>query len=135
MDVHAQGYRPAHGRKQIHRSSHLLFLGNQDGPPAAFCKEEIADDFEKAVGIKLSVNDLLIKAVALTLLELPYLNAWIEREEIHIWPQVNIGLAVALPQGLIVPAMTDASRIGLAEIRRQRSDLVEKGPVRQAYHG
>lgn len=89
-------------------------------------KEEVADDFEKAVGIRLSVNDLLIKAVGLTLLELPYLNARIEREEIHIWPQVNVGLAVALPHGLIVPAIADASRIGLAEISRQRSDLVER---------
>ncbi|MBU2499212.1 MAG: 2-oxo acid dehydrogenase subunit E2, partial [Proteobacteria bacterium] len=66
------------------------------------------------------------KVVALNLLDFPILNAMIKGEEVHILPEVNVCLAVALPDGLIVPAIAHADRVGLGEIARQRQDLVQR---------
>ena len=94
-------------------------------------RKQIVSDFEKQFGLRPSVNDFLIKAVALNIREFPLFNAQIEGEDIHIMPCINIGLAVAQPEGLIVPAITDAERIGLAEIANQRDDLVARARVGQ----
>jgi len=74
---------------------------------------------------RISINDFLLKAVALTLKEFPYLNARWEEEEIQLLEEINIGLAVALEEGLIVPAIPNVDRLDLEEIARQRNDLVE----------
>lgn len=87
-------------------------------------RKRIVDDFETHCGLRPSVNDFLIKAIGLTIREFPLMNGFLEGDDIHIAPCINVGLAVAVPDGLVVPAVTDADRIGLAEIVRQRSDLV-----------
>ena len=83
-------------------------------------------DFEKQFGVRISVNDFLIKAVALTIREFPMLNAMVRGEEIYIHPDVNVGLAVAMQEGLIVPAIPQTDRMGLGQIARMRADLVER---------
>jgi pyruvate dehydrogenase E2 component (dihydrolipoamide acetyltransferase) len=89
-------------------------------------RQEILADFEAKFGLRLSINDLLIKAVALNILDFPILNAIVGEKEIHIPPEINIGLAVALPDGLIVPSVLNADKAGLADIARQRMDLVRR---------
>jgi pyruvate dehydrogenase E2 component (dihydrolipoamide acetyltransferase) len=81
--------------------------------------------------VKISVNDLLIKAVALTLEEFPYLNASFDGENIQLWSEVNVGLAVALDEGLIVPAIARANQEALWDIAAQRQDLVERARQRK----
>ena len=87
---------------------------------------EILSDVEKETGVRISINDFFIKAVALTLREYPLLNAMVSGEEIRIFPEINVGLAVALEDGLIVPAIPRADQLGLEEIARCRADLVER---------
>jgi pyruvate dehydrogenase E2 component (dihydrolipoamide acetyltransferase) len=89
-------------------------------------RQEILADFKARFGRHLSVNDFLIKAVALNILDFPILNATIRDKEIHIPSDINIGLAVALPEGLTVPAIVLADKAGLAEIACQRTDLVKR---------
>lgn len=89
-------------------------------------RKDVLPDFEKKFEVRPSINDFLIKAVALNILDFPILNAAIDGEEIHILPEVNIGLAVALSDGLIVPAIAGADRAGLVEIVQQRTDLVQR---------
>ena len=89
-------------------------------------RKSILDAFEKHFGLRPSVNDFLIKAVALTIRDFPMLNGTLQADGIHILPNINVGLAVAIPNGLVVPAVRDADQCGLAEIARQRSDLVPR---------
>jgi len=89
-------------------------------------RRELLPDFEEHFEIRPSLNDFLIKAVALNILDFPLLNAQLRGDEIQIMPEVNIGLAVARPEGLIVPAIAQADRLGLVEIARQRADLVAR---------
>ncbi len=102
-----------------------LFTEIRMDPLLSF-RREIAAEFERSFSLKPSVNDFLIKAVALNLVEFPLLNATLKGEEIHIYQEVNVGLAVALAHGLIVPAIANADRAGFADIVQQRANLVER---------
>ena len=87
---------------------------------------QILPEFEARLGVRPSVNDFLIKAAALAIRDYPMLNATVKGDEIHILPEINVCLAVALPDGLITPAVADADQCGLGEIVRQRADLVRR---------
>ena len=105
---------------------HIHFFTDICMDPLLDFKHAIQSDFEDRFGQRLSVNDLLIKAVALSIIEYPMLNAVMNGKEILIQPEVNISLAVALPDGLIVPAIVGADHAGLSEIIGQRIDLVRR---------
>ena len=74
-------------------------------------------------GIKISLGDFVTKAVALALRNHPGLNASFEPDAIVRHGEVNIGIAVALPEGLIVPVLHNADQLGLVEIRTQSEAL------------
>jgi pyruvate dehydrogenase E2 component (dihydrolipoamide acetyltransferase) len=74
-------------------------------------------------GIKLSLGDFVTKAVAMALRAHPGVNASFEPDAIVRHGEVNIGIAVALPEGLIVPVIHGADTLGLREIRRQSESL------------
>ncbi|MEJ2725416.1 MAG: dihydrolipoamide acetyltransferase family protein [Deltaproteobacteria bacterium] len=105
---------------------HIYFFNELPLDPLLSFREEVVRDFETQFGIRPSINDFLIKAVALTILQFPMLNARIEGEAIRIMPEINVGLAVAVEEGLIVPAVSQADRCGLVEIAKQRQDLVQR---------
>jgi pyruvate dehydrogenase E2 component (dihydrolipoamide acetyltransferase) len=74
-------------------------------------------------GIKISLGDFVTKAVALTLRRHPGLNASFEPDAIVRHGEVNIGIAVALDEGLIVPVLHNADTLGLIDIRVQSEAL------------
>ncbi|MGI3778251.1 MAG: 2-oxo acid dehydrogenase subunit E2, partial [Janthinobacterium lividum] len=75
---------------------------------------------------KLSVNDLLIKASAATLREVPGVNASYTDEAILQFDDVDISVAVSIPDGLITPIIRNADRKGLAAISNEAKDLVAR---------
>jgi pyruvate dehydrogenase E2 component (dihydrolipoamide acetyltransferase) len=75
---------------------------------------------------KISVNDLVIKATALTLLKFPNLNASYAGEVIRHPEHINISMAVPLPEGLISPTLHDCDRKPLAQIAQESKALVER---------
>lgn len=89
-------------------------------------RKSILEAFEKKFTVRLSINDLLIKAVGLAIREYPLFNASVKGNEIHIHPEINVGLAIALDDGLIVPAILQADKLGLGAIAQQRADLVSR---------
>lgn len=105
---------------------HIYFFTDICLDPLLDFRQAILPDFEKEFGLRPSINDLLIKAVALNILDFPILNGRVQGQEIHIAADVNICLAVALDDGLIVPAIANADRAGLVDIIRQRQDLVSR---------
>ncbi len=75
--------------------------------------------------IKLSLGDFVTKAVALALRRHPGVNASYEPDAIVRHGEVNVGIAVALDGGLIVPVLKNADTLGLREIRQGSEALVE----------
>jgi pyruvate dehydrogenase E2 component (dihydrolipoamide acetyltransferase) len=74
----------------------------------------------------LSVNDLFVKAVALTLRKHPEVNASYKENGIQFNGQVNIGFAVSVDRGLVVPVIRDADRKALPEIAAEARALAQK---------
>jgi pyruvate dehydrogenase E2 component (dihydrolipoamide acetyltransferase) len=75
---------------------------------------------------KLSYTDILVKILSRVLLEHPLLNSSIYEDKITTRNYVNIGVAVALKEGLIVPVVKYANIKGLKAISREIKELVEK---------
>jgi pyruvate dehydrogenase E2 component (dihydrolipoamide acetyltransferase) len=77
-------------------------------------------------GTKATVTDVLTKVCATSLLRHREVNAQWTDDAILLFPTANVGIAVATPQGLIVPVIRSAERLRLAEIAAARSDLVTR---------
>jgi pyruvate dehydrogenase E2 component (dihydrolipoamide acetyltransferase) len=80
---------------------------------------------------KISVNDLVIRACALALLEHPGVNASLHGEAIRVWHRAHIGIAVALDEGLITPVLRDCQGKSLSQIAVEARDLVERARTRK----
>ncbi len=76
--------------------------------------------------IRLSLGDFVSKAVATALLRHPALNATFNGTEITRYGDVHLGMAVAIPDGLIVPVLRNIHHMGLKEIRQRSVDLVDR---------
>jgi pyruvate dehydrogenase E2 component (dihydrolipoamide acetyltransferase) len=76
--------------------------------------------------VKLTVNDLLVKACAVALRSHPDVNVAFGGDKILRYRRINVGIAVALAGGLIVPVVRDADRKSLGQIAREAKTLIEK---------
>jgi len=74
--------------------------------------------------VKPTVNDVLVKLSAVALMRHAPVNATFSGEEIQRHPNAHVGIAVAAPQGLVVPVIRGAERLTVPEIARVRADLV-----------
>ncbi len=74
----------------------------------------------------LTYTDLILRACAQALEQHPRLNATLDGDYIRILPEINIGLAVALEDGLIVPVIPNTNRLSLQQISETRQRLVER---------
>jgi pyruvate dehydrogenase E2 component (dihydrolipoamide acetyltransferase) len=79
---------------------------------------------------KVSVNDLVIKAAAIALRRLPACNASWEGDAIRHFHRVHIGVAVAIPDGLVTPVVRDADQKGIGSIAAEVKDLAERAKNR-----
>ena len=80
----------------------------------------------EADGVKLSVNDLLIKALARALQRVPACNVSFQGDELFQYTREDISVAVAAPSGLITPIIRDAGKKGLAQISFEMKELAAK---------
>ena len=78
----------------------------------------------KESGRQLSLNDLVVKAAALALEKFPLVNGTFTEEGIQVHADINIGIAVSLTDGLVVPVIRQCQRLSLLEIAEQSRDLV-----------
>lgn len=80
----------------------------------------------KAEGIKISYNDIIVKMVSKALTEFPFMNSSFTDEGIILKEYVNMGIAVAVDNGLIVPVIKDSDLLSIKEIGKASKDLIEK---------
>jgi pyruvate dehydrogenase E2 component (dihydrolipoamide acetyltransferase) len=73
-----------------------------------------------------TVTDVLTRVTAAALMRHRDVNAHFVDGEIHIHPSANVGIAVAAPQGLVVPVIQAAERLTVAEIARARAEVVQR---------
>jgi pyruvate dehydrogenase E2 component (dihydrolipoamide acetyltransferase) len=80
---------------------------------------------------KVSVNDILLKAIAVALSQHPEVNAHWNGDHIRYFNRVHLGMAVATDDGLIVPVIWDADRKRLSEISREAKELAKRARERK----
>ena len=80
----------------------------------------------EADGVKLSVNDLLIKALAKALVRVPHCNVSFHGDTMRHYSRADISVAVAAPSGLITPIITEADTKSLAVISKEMKELAGK---------
>jgi pyruvate dehydrogenase E2 component (dihydrolipoamide acetyltransferase) len=86
-------------------------------------------------GVKPTISDLLTKVCAAALVRHRPLNAHYKDETVELHPTANIGIAVAIPKGLVVPVIPSCERKSIAEIAAERAALVDRartGKLQQA---
>lgn len=98
-----------------------------DLSPAQMMRAEVAvAGAEARGGVRLSLNTLIMAAVARTLPQHPLLNAELVEKDILVYDSVNLGMAVAVPGGLIVIVIPSAERMDLEELDAAISERVER---------
>lgn len=107
-------------------SPHVTLTAEVDMTEAVRIRKQVLNEFERKYSTKLTFTDLIVKAAARAILDHPIVNSSLQGNEIHISGEVNIGLAVALDGGLIVPVLRNVDKKSLPEISSESKSLIEK---------
>jgi len=112
--------------KSISEAPQYTMFGEYDVTELIESLRNYVEIMRVAGDVKPTVSDLLIYLVARTLRRNDILNSSYSQDKVIIHPHINIGIAVALEDGLIVPNIKDADEKPLREITRERAMLVQK---------
>lgn len=108
------------------RTPHFYVHAEADASSFVRLREEMLPVLEQQYQVRVTYNDLLVKAIALALRALPRLNCSWDRGEIVMRSNVHVGLAVEANDTVLVPVIRDADRLTIAEIAAARQELVER---------
>ncbi len=78
------------------------------------------------LGTKASINDYIVKAVALALVKHPEVNVQVHGDSVHIYPHADVAIAVASPKGLVTPIVRQADRMHIAQLAAATRALIDK---------
>ncbi|MHA1289096.1 MAG: dihydrolipoamide acetyltransferase family protein [Candidatus Thorarchaeota archaeon] len=109
---------------QSAQNPHITMITEIDMTEVVALRKEINLKVEKVHGIRVSFNDIIVKAVADTLERFPKFNATLAGNELHMFDEVNIGVAMATDDGLIVVTVREANKKSITEIA---VEIKEKG--------
>ena len=121
---------------------HFYLTIDVDAAPIARLREQINDDLaasaprsdgkeEAPAQLKVSVNDLLIKACAIALVRVPQCNASFTPEALVFHRRVDISVAVAVPDGLLTPVVRQADRKSVVTIAHEVRDLAARAKAKK----
>ncbi|MHB8280939.1 MAG: 2-oxo acid dehydrogenase subunit E2 [Candidatus Humimicrobiaceae bacterium] len=105
---------------------HILLYSVCDVTNIISLRSRLKDKIEKAHGVKLTYTDFLIKITAAALNEFRGINSSLQNNNFIIYSDINIGVAVSVDGSLIVPTIYNADKLGVIEIAKKRTELVEK---------
>jgi pyruvate dehydrogenase E2 component (dihydrolipoamide acetyltransferase) len=105
---------------------HFFVTREVDAGALSTAREKFGPVIERERGVRLSHTDLLISAVAHVLEKHPRVNASWTDGGIHLNPEVNVGVAMAVDDGVVTAVIPAANRKGLGEIAVLRRDLAER---------
>jgi pyruvate dehydrogenase E2 component (dihydrolipoamide acetyltransferase) len=89
-------------------------------------KERLKDKVYAMYQVNVTVTDFITKLCAAVLEEQPIMNSSLQNDNHIIYEDINIGLAVAIDEGLIVPTIYNTNKLSIFEIAKKRTELVEK---------
>ncbi len=112
--------------QSAHDTAHVTLVAEVDATEAVRLRSQLLPEWERSAGVRLTFTDLIVKACGKALREHPALNATQVREEIVLCREVNVGIAVALEDALMVPVLRNADAKPLQTIAAESRQLVER---------
>jgi pyruvate dehydrogenase E2 component (dihydrolipoamide acetyltransferase) len=112
--------------RSAHTVARVIHIAEVDMTQVVDYRTKNRDSFRQEAGADLSFNTILVKAAASAMREYPVLNVSLQGDNIRKHADVNIGLAVALDDGLITVSIREADTKDLPAIARDSAALVEK---------
>ena len=110
---------------------HVSTIHQFDVTAVANTREKIKDQFLERHGIKLTYMPFFLKAAASALQAFPAVNASLDGDQVIYHNNVNVGIAVALDWGLVVPVIRDADQKSTIELQRAVTDLASRARNKQ----
>lgn len=120
--VRVEGIRKIIARRMVESAftaPHVTLVTEVDMSHGIKLREQLLPTIEKKTGYRLSFTEIIMKAAAHALRNHPRVNASLQGEYIVLHSQINIGLAVAVSDGLLVPVIRDCDRKGLAALTKE----------------
>mgnify|MGYP001123982306 FL=1 len=114
-----------HMHRSLSVSAQLTVMGEIDMTEMVKLRQSLVSQ-EEALGTRITYTDLFVFVAAKLLREYPIVNSSLIDNEIKVWENINIGVATALEEGLIVPVVKDADKKSLVEISKTVRSLVQK---------
>jgi pyruvate/2-oxoglutarate dehydrogenase complex dihydrolipoamide acyltransferase (E2) component len=114
-----------HMHRSLSESAQLTAMGEIDMTELKNVREDLLTR-EAAFGTRVTYTDLLVYIIARVLKEKSIVNSSLTGHEITVWEDINVGVAVALDAGLIVPVVKNADQKSLAEISKGIRALADK---------
>ena len=105
---------------------HFFVVREVDAGTLQEARAKFASEIEKSHAIKITLTDLLVALIARVLLKHPRMNASWTAEGVRANAEINVGVAMAVSDGVVAPNIHRASAIGLGEIAVLRHDLTER---------
>lgn len=112
--------------KSFYEAPHATLITEVDITNVVKIIEKNKEEFFKQHGAKLTITCFIAKAIAVGAKEYPYLNASIEKDDILLKRQVNLGIAVSLEGGVIVPVIKNIDSLDLASIAKSIANVAYK---------
>lgn len=116
---------------QSAQNPHITMITEIDMTEVVELRNEINEQVEKKQGIRVSFNDIIVKAVADTLDRFPKFNATLVGNDLVMFDVVNIGVAMATDDGLIVPTIRGANRKSITEIALETKDFGKRAKTNE----
>ena len=110
----------------LHHTAQLTMFSEADVTEMIRFRDTVREAHKKDDSVKISFNDIIILAVSRALKHHPIMNSTLVGDEVLLHDNVHMGVAVALPAGLIVPVIREADQKGLLEIAREARQLAAK---------
>jgi 2-oxoisovalerate dehydrogenase E2 component (dihydrolipoyl transacylase) len=115
-----------HMVRSRHTSPHAWTMVEVDMSGVRRARDAQRERFRATTGVELSYLPFAMQATCLALRAVPTMNASFEEEAIVVHREVNLGLAVSVPDGLIVPVVRNADRYSIAGLARAASELIAR---------
>jgi pyruvate dehydrogenase E2 component (dihydrolipoamide acetyltransferase) len=110
---------------------HFYVSMEVDMGKALALQESLRPKVQAETGLKLTLTEILVKAIALAVKEYPRANVTLEGEKIKFLPEIGVGVVVALDEGLLIPVIRRAEAKTLSQITKENKDLVAKARAGQ----
>lgn len=112
--------------KSAHTTARVLYTLDVDMTEVLKIRQALLEEIEKKANIRLSLTNIIVKAVARALKQHSMVNSILVEDELHLIEDINIGVAVSLEEGLIVPVIHNADRKSLLEIAISLDELIKR---------